>query len=37
MPFSAYIFDVEGTLIDCVPQDLMSFQEALADFGMTAV
>ena len=35
MPFSGYIFDVEGTLIDCVPQDLMSFQEALADFGMT--
>jgi HAD superfamily hydrolase (TIGR01509 family) len=35
MPFSGYIFDVEGTLIDCVPQDLMSFQEALADFGVT--
>src|ERR1700710_756137 len=35
MPFSGYIFDVEGTLIDCVPQDLMSFQEALADVGIT--
>jgi beta-phosphoglucomutase-like phosphatase (HAD superfamily) len=35
MPFSGYIFDVEGTLIDCVPQDLISFQEASADFGIT--
>ena len=27
--FSGYIFDVEGTLVDTVPQSLRSLQEAL--------
>jgi len=31
--FSGFIFDVEGTLIDCVPQNLKSLQEALNGFG----
>ena len=31
--FSGYIFDVEGTLIDTVPQHLRSLQEALAQAG----
>jgi beta-phosphoglucomutase-like phosphatase (HAD superfamily) len=31
--FSGFIFDVEGTLIDCVPQTLKSLQEALERFG----
>jgi phosphoglycolate phosphatase-like HAD superfamily hydrolase len=31
--FSGFIFDVEGTLIDCVPQTLKSLQEALDRFG----
>jgi HAD superfamily hydrolase (TIGR01509 family) len=35
MRFAGYIFDVEGTLVDCVPQDLSSLQETLADFGIT--
>jgi HAD superfamily hydrolase (TIGR01549 family) len=35
MRFAGYIFDVEGTLVDCVPQDLLSLQEALADFGVS--
>ncbi|MEA2836451.1 MAG: hypothetical protein QOD89_1001 [Bradyrhizobium sp.] len=35
MRFAGYIFDVEGTLIDCVPQNLLSLQQALADFGIT--
>jgi phosphoglycolate phosphatase-like HAD superfamily hydrolase len=30
---SGFIFDVEGTLIDCVPQTLNSLQEALERFG----
>jgi HAD superfamily hydrolase (TIGR01549 family) len=34
MRFAGYIFDVEGTLVDCVPQDLLSRQETLADFGI---
>ncbi len=29
----AIIFDVEGTLIDCVPQSLQSWQDTLASFG----
>jgi phosphoglycolate phosphatase-like HAD superfamily hydrolase len=29
----AAIFDVEGTLVDCVPQTLESWREALAHFG----
>jgi phosphoglycolate phosphatase-like HAD superfamily hydrolase len=32
---SGYIFDVEGTLVDCVREDLLSLQETLADFGVT--
>ena len=35
MPFSGYIFDVEGTLVDSVPQVLLSLQESLAGFGVT--
>jgi HAD superfamily hydrolase (TIGR01549 family) len=35
MRFAGYIFDVEGTLVDCVPQDLLSRQETLADFGIS--
>lgn len=31
----AVIFDVEGTLIDCVPQTLQSWQDTLATFGLT--
>jgi HAD superfamily hydrolase (TIGR01509 family) len=31
--FSGFIFDVEGTLIDCVPQNLQSLQDALDRFG----
>src|SRR6185312_12104542 len=33
MTYSAYIFDVEGTLVDSVPPALLSLQEALAGFG----
>jgi HAD superfamily hydrolase (TIGR01509 family) len=36
MRFSGYIFDVEGTLVDSVPQNLLSLQDALAAFGVTA-
>jgi len=35
MLFSGYIFDVEGTLVDCVRQNLLSLQESLANFGAT--
>ena len=35
MLFSGYIFDVEGTLVDCVQQNLLTLQESLADFGVT--
>ena len=31
--FSGYIFDVEGTLVDSVPQNLSSLQEALEQAG----
>jgi HAD superfamily hydrolase (TIGR01549 family) len=31
--FTGFIFDVEGTLVDCVPQTLKSLQEALERFG----
>jgi HAD superfamily hydrolase (TIGR01549 family) len=34
MRFAGYIFDVEGTLVDSVQQNLLSLQEALADFGI---
>ena len=36
MRFSGYIFDVEGTLVDSVQQNLLSLQESLADFGIEA-
>lgn len=36
MRFSGYIFDVEGTLVDSVRQNLLSLQDALAEFGITA-
>ena len=32
---TALIFDVEGTLVDCVYQTLESWRETLADFGLT--
>jgi HAD superfamily hydrolase (TIGR01549 family) len=32
--FSGYIFDVEGTLVDSVPQNLRSLQEALEEGGI---
>jgi phosphoglycolate phosphatase-like HAD superfamily hydrolase len=32
----AMIFDVEGTLVDCVQHTLESWQETLADFGVSA-
>jgi HAD superfamily hydrolase (TIGR01509 family) len=32
--FSGYIFDVEGTLVDSVPQNLRSLQEALEEAGL---
>src|SRR5205085_7031206 len=35
MQFSGYIFDVEGTLVDCVPQTILSLQKSLSDFGLT--
>jgi phosphoglycolate phosphatase-like HAD superfamily hydrolase len=31
---AAYIFDVEGTLIDCVPDNLKCWSETLAGFGV---
>jgi phosphoglycolate phosphatase-like HAD superfamily hydrolase len=35
MRFSGYIFDVEGTLVDSVQQNLLSLQVCLADFGIS--
>ena len=35
MRFSRYIFDVEGTLVDSVQQNLLSLQVCLADFGVS--
>ena len=32
MRYAGYIFDVEGTLVDCVPQTILSLQKSLADF-----
>ena len=32
--FSGYIFDVEGTLVDSVPQNLRSLHEALEEAGI---
>jgi phosphoglycolate phosphatase-like HAD superfamily hydrolase len=32
--FAGYILDVEGTLVDCVPQQLLSWQEALRIVGL---
>jgi phosphoglycolate phosphatase-like HAD superfamily hydrolase len=34
MTYLAYIFDVEGTLVDSVPPALLSLQESLAGFGI---
>ena len=34
MIFAGYIFDIEGTLIDCVPQTLSSLQDALREWGL---
>lgn len=31
--FAGFIFDVEGTLVDCVPQTIKSLQEAFERFG----
>src|SRR3979409_827149 len=36
MRFAGYIFDVEGTLVDSVHQNLLSLQDALAEFGVPA-
>jgi HAD superfamily hydrolase (TIGR01549 family) len=35
MRFNGMIFDIEGTLIDCIPQNLRSWQETLSGFGLT--
>jgi HAD superfamily hydrolase (TIGR01549 family) len=35
MRFDGMIFDIEGTLIDCIPQNLHSWQETLSEFGLT--
>jgi HAD superfamily hydrolase (TIGR01509 family) len=35
MPFFGYIFDVEGTLVDSVRQNLLSLQESVAASGHT--
>ena len=35
MRFDGFIFDIEGTLIDCIPQNLRSWQETLTSFGVT--
>ena len=34
MRFTGYIFDVEGTLVDSVPQNLLSLHETLSDAGL---
>ena len=34
MRFTGYIFDVEGTLVDSVQQNLLSLHESLSDFGI---
>jgi phosphoglycolate phosphatase-like HAD superfamily hydrolase len=35
MRFDGMIFDIEGTLIDCIPQNLRSWQETLSGCGLT--
>jgi HAD superfamily hydrolase (TIGR01509 family) len=35
MTIQAFIFDVEGTLVDCVPQTLNAWEETLATHGLT--
>jgi phosphoglycolate phosphatase-like HAD superfamily hydrolase len=35
MRFDGMIFDIEGTLIDCIPLNLRSWQETLSSFGLT--
>ena len=37
MIFKGFIFDIEGTLVDCVPQTLQSLQHSLARRGMTVL
>jgi beta-phosphoglucomutase-like phosphatase (HAD superfamily) len=31
----AFVFDVEGTLVDCVPQTLDCWRETLGEFGFS--
>jgi phosphoglycolate phosphatase-like HAD superfamily hydrolase len=33
--FSGYIFDIEGTLVDCVPQTLASLHHTLKEWGLS--
>jgi beta-phosphoglucomutase-like phosphatase (HAD superfamily) len=35
MRFDGFIFDIEGTLIDCIPQNLQSWRETLSNKGKT--
>jgi phosphoglycolate phosphatase-like HAD superfamily hydrolase len=35
MSFDGYIFDIEGTLIDCVPQTLSSLHDTLREWGLS--
>ena len=35
MIFSGYIFDIEGTLVDCVPQTLRSLYDTLKEWGVS--
>ena len=35
MRYAGYIFDVEGTLVDCVPQTILSLQKCFADLGLS--
>src|SRR5712672_1218567 len=34
MTFEGYVFDIEGTLIDCVPQTLSSLHDTLREWGL---
>ena len=35
MTFEGYVFDIEGTLIDCVPQTLSSLHDTLREWGLS--
>jgi HAD superfamily hydrolase (TIGR01549 family) len=35
MRFEGLIFDIEGTLINCIPENLLSWQQTLCSFGLT--